>query len=339
MKKQSLFVASAAAAMMFTSVSADAQGRSSGRKAQDEGVQEIPVCRESLGTLAIDDAESRWWRSYDLPNPEAIIKIFVQESRCFTLVDRGRGLEMRGLERDLADSGELQRGSNIGAGQVRAADYFLVPDLVGRNQRSGGGGIGGALGGIIGGTVGGVLGRVKVNKKEANVTLSLVNSRTTVMETVSEGYARKSDVSFRGGGGGLFGRTLGVISGSGYENTQIGQVIVLAYLQAYANLVDDLGGLPADPSLAAPLADGEEAMATVAASGPRNLGITRDAFNRIDQGMTLDEVNGLIGTQGDREAFSGNVSTYIWRASLDSPSWIMGTFTDGRLTGLQKAGM
>lgn len=337
MKVQPLFVAAATAALMVTSVSAEAQGRSSGRKAQDEGVQEIPVCRESLGVLAIDDAESRWWQRYDLPNPEAIIKIFVQESGCFTLVDRGRGLEMRGLERDLADSGELQRGSNIGAGQVRAADYFLVPDLVGRNKRSGGGGIGGALGGLIGGTVGGMLGRVKVNKKEANVTLSLVNSRTTVMETVAEGYARKSDVSFRGGGGGLFGRTLGAISGSGYENTQIGQVIVLAYLQAYANMVEDLGGLPADPSLAAPQSDNGDTIAS-AASSADTYGVSREAFNRIDQGMTVDQVSQVIGFDGDRESFAGSVSTYIWRSDPQSTAWIMGTFTDGALTGLQKTG-
>lgn len=337
MKKQAILLALGAASMM-ASVPGSAQDRSSGRKAQDEAVQEIPTCSRNLGTIAIDDAESRWWRRYDLPNPEAIIKILVQESGCFTLVDRGRGLEYRSRERDLADSGELQRGSNIGRGQVRAADYFLIPDLVGRNKRSGGGGIGGALGGIIGGGIGGVLGRVKVNKKEANVTLSLVNSRTTVMETVSEGYARKSDVSFRGGGGGLFGRTLGAISGSGYENTQIGQVIVLAYLEAYADMVGDLGGLPADASLAAPLAEGEESVAATAAVAASNLGISREAFNRIDQGMTVDEVNQIIGMDGDREAFAGSVSTYMWRANINSTEWIMGTFTDGRLTGLQKAG-
>src|SRR5256884_3034831 len=33
-------------------------------------------------------------------------------------------------ERALASSGELSGGSNVGNGQMRAADYVLVPDLV-----------------------------------------------------------------------------------------------------------------------------------------------------------------------------------------------------------------
>lgn len=331
-----LAMAAAAAATVLTSVPAEAQGRSSGRKAQDEGVQEIPVCRKKLGTIAIDEPENRWWTRYDLPNPEAILKVFVAKSGCFSIVDRGRGLELRGVERDLADSGELQRGSNIGRGQVKAADYFIVPDLVGRNDRSGGGGIGGALAGALGRRAfGGILGGVKVNKKEANVTLSLVNSRTTELERITEGYARKSDVSFRGGAGGFFSGTLAAIGGSGYENTQIGQVIVLAYLQAYRDMVDQLGGLPVNPSEAAPLAEGESATFETAATG---YGVTRDAFNQIEPGMTVEEVNAIVGFEGDREGFSSNSSTYMWRANQDGDSWITGTFENGKLSGLDKVG-
>ncbi|GAA4043331.1 CsgG/HfaB family protein [Parerythrobacter jejuensis] len=322
------FLSLACVAAIFTSVPADAQSRSSGRKAQDQGVQEIPRCQQSLGTLAIDEAQSRWWVRYNLPNPEALIKVLVNESGCFNLVDRGRALRMRRGERDLADSGELQRGSNFGRGQVKAADYYMIPDLVGRNNRSGGGGIGGALAGALGSRVlGGVLGRVKVNKKEANVTLSLVNARTTEISRVTEGYARKSDVSFRGGGGGLFGGTLAAIGGSGYENTQIGQVIVLAYLQAYSDMVTQLGGLPQNPSATS--------SATVQATG---YGITRDGFSRIKRGMTVEQVNAIIGFQGDEEGFAGSVSTYMWREGQGANSHIMGVFNDGKLTGKSKAG-
>ena len=45
-------------------------------------------------------------------------------------------------------------GSNLGKGQVKAADYFLEPNIVSANKNSGGGGIGaaaGALGGLFGG--------------------------------------------------------------------------------------------------------------------------------------------------------------------------------------------
>ena len=38
------------------------------------------------------------------------------------MIDRNGGMAMRNQERDLNDSGDLQRGSNIGRGQVLAAD-------------------------------------------------------------------------------------------------------------------------------------------------------------------------------------------------------------------------
>ena len=41
------------------------------------------------------------------------------------------------MERAMADNGELQRGSNIGKGQVNAADYFLEPDIVTLEQQFG----------------------------------------------------------------------------------------------------------------------------------------------------------------------------------------------------------
>ena len=46
----------------------------------------------------------------------------------------------------------------------------------------------------------------------------------------------------------------GAVGGGGYQNTDIGQVIVLAYLDAYKQLVTQLGGLPENASAAAPKA-------------------------------------------------------------------------------------
>ena len=244
----------AASAIALASTPALAQGKSSGRKAQEKGQAQIPVCTRKLGTIAIVEPDNNWWQSLGLGSPEAVIKLFVMKSGCFGLVDRGRGLQNRNIERALADSGELQDGSNIGRAQVKAADYFIVPDIVSKNERSGGGGLGAALGGALGGGFfGGIAGGLSVNKKEANVLLTLVNSRTTEQERMTEGYARRSDWSFGGGAGGFWGSFAG-IGGGGYTDTDIGQVIVLAYLNAYTDMVTQLGGLPADPSAAAPQA-------------------------------------------------------------------------------------
>jgi curli biogenesis system outer membrane secretion channel CsgG len=244
----------AVAALAVAASPAAAFNQSSGRKAQEKAQAEIPVCTKKLGTIAVVEPDNNWWQSLGLGSPEAIIKVFVMKSGCFGLVDRNKGLASRNIERALADSGELQDQSNIGRGQVKAADYFIVPDIVSSNSNSGGGGVGAALGGVLGrGLFGAVAGGLSVSKKEANVTLTLVNSRTTEQERLTEGYARKSDWSFGGGGGGFWGGFAGV-GGGGYQNTEIGQVIVLAYLNAYTNLVTQLGGLPENPSAAAPAA-------------------------------------------------------------------------------------
>ena len=222
---------------------------SESRKMQTNATQQIPQCARPLGVLAIVEPETQWWRVLNLGSPEAIIKVFVQNSRCFTIVNRGRSMQSRAMERALADSGELQKGSNLGKGQVKAADFFLEPNIVTANQNSGGGGVGaaaGALGGLFGGfghVVGGLAGGINVKKGEANVTLSVVNARTTE-EYVVEGYARKKDISWGAGGGAGWWGGFAAAGASGYQNTEIGQVIVLAYLDAYTKLVGQLGGIP-----------------------------------------------------------------------------------------------
>ncbi len=232
-----------------------AQAQSSGRKAQEQSAAELPTCTQKLGTVSIVEPDDNWWRALGLSSPEAVIKLFVMRSGCFGLVDRGRGLSSRNIERALADNGELQEGSNIGKRQVKAADYFLVPDLVTSNNNSGGSGIGGLVGGLIGNrTLGALAGGLSVKSKEATVMLTLVNARTTEQERISEGYFRKKDLKFALGGGGGWWGGFGAVGGQGYENTAIGQVITLAYLDAYKQMVGQMGGLPLDPSAAAPQA-------------------------------------------------------------------------------------
>nr|WP_294846765.1 CsgG/HfaB family protein [uncultured Sphingomonas sp.] len=234
---------------------------SSARQDQNRGTAEIPVCARNLGTIAIVEPDNQWWREFNLGSPEAILRVFVQKSGCFKLVNRGRSMQSRAMERALADQGELQAGSNLGKGQVKAADYFLEPNIVTANRNSGGGGIGAGLGGAIGGmfggagrVLGGIAGGINVKKGEANVTLSIVNARTTEEDALVEGYFRKKDLGWAGGGGAFWGGGVGGVGATGYQNTEIGQIIVLAYLDAYKKLVAEMGGLPANASAAAPRA-------------------------------------------------------------------------------------
>jgi curli biogenesis system outer membrane secretion channel CsgG len=211
---------------------------------------DVHVIKDLLAHLALGQARRCWIsRSASVDLPWSIC----------AMIEKLR-IQSRAMERALADQGELQAGSNLGKGQVKAADYFLEPNIVTANRNSGGGGIGaaaGALGGLFGGGgafVGGLVGGINVKKGEANVTLSVVNARTTE-ETVVEGYARKKDISWGAGGGGGWWGGFAAVGGHGYQNTEIGQVIVLAYLDAYTRLVGQLGGLPANASAAAPQAN------------------------------------------------------------------------------------
>src|SRR3954467_4014629 len=139
------YLAGAALAFVSSPALADA---SSGHKDQARGEAQIPICSHKIGTLAIVPPDKEWWRELNLGSPEAIIKVFVAQSGCFSMVNRDRSMNSRAMERALAEQGELQRGSNFGKGQVKAADYFLQPDIVTTNANSGGGGAGAAVGGF-----------------------------------------------------------------------------------------------------------------------------------------------------------------------------------------------
>ena len=132
----------ALAAALFIPVVAFAGDQTEGQK-NEQRENQIPRCSHRLGTVAIVEPERNWWSEYNLGSPEALIKIFVMRSGCFGLVDRGKGMAAIQRERELAGGGELRQGSNMGKGQIKAADYVLVPDLVSQNRDSGGTNIGG----------------------------------------------------------------------------------------------------------------------------------------------------------------------------------------------------
>ena len=239
--------ASLALAAAFAATPALAQyGADSHRPA---GTPELPHCATPVGTASIKEPERNWWGPLGLGSPESLIKLMASRSGCLRIVDRNGGLAMREQERELGASGELQRGSNLGRGQVKAADYAIIPDITDSNSDAGGGGVGGALGGIVGGRFGAVLGGVKVKRSEAHVLLTLVNIRTTEQEYVAEGTAQKTDVGWGAGGGYAF---FGAVGG-GYSNTDIGKVIAAAYLNAFVDLVHHLQGVaPGEASAQAP---------------------------------------------------------------------------------------
>jgi curli biogenesis system outer membrane secretion channel CsgG len=213
------------------------------QKTQEATMNDVPHCSRKLGTVSVMDGDDpSAWTQFQLSGPQKLIKVLVQRSGCFNLVDRGSGLSAAQRERDIGGGLGLQRGSNVGQGQIKAADYVLVAEVQAANHNSGGSSIAGGIGGLLGGrAVGGLLGGIGSKKMEANTVLSLTNVRTTETISTTDGYAAKNSISFGVGGGGFFGGGAAAAVGGGYDNTDIGRIVTLAFIQAYSKMVTELG--------------------------------------------------------------------------------------------------
>jgi hypothetical protein len=199
-------------------------------------------CASPLGTVSLIENQSAGWytilrNEYKLPPTANLLRLLVQQSTCFVVVERGAaGMNAMGRERDLMASGEMRQGSNFGRGQMVASDYGLSPEIVFSNTNAGG--MGGGLGGLVGGRYSGVLAAVGGNlqTKEASALLTLIDNRSGVQVAASEGSASKTDfgafgsVFGSGGAGGL----------GGYTNTAQGKVISAAFMDAFNQMVVSL---------------------------------------------------------------------------------------------------
>ena len=238
----------AVVALLGTSTASAGEPRqakpSNAEKLQRQAMTDVPHCARKLGTISIMDGDDpSGWTQFQLAPPQKLLKVMVQRSGCFNLVDRGSGLAAAEKERAIGNGLGLQRRSNVGLNQIKAADYVLVAEVQASNRNAQGSGAAGAVGGMLGGPFGGLIGGIRSRKMEANTVLSVTNVRTTETIATSEGYAAKNDISF-GGGGGIFGGGFGAAGvGGGYDNTDIGRIVTLAFIDAYAKLVNDMGGI------------------------------------------------------------------------------------------------
>lgn len=196
-------------------------------------------CDESLGTLAMEeDVRAPWYsqlRQYNLGSTIPVLRLMIQQSNCFVIVERGAGLQSMQRERDLMRGEEGRAGSNMGGGQMVAADYLMRPSIQFSGKTGGGGGgLGGLLPGSLGAAVGAVSGNVGVN--EASTTLLMVDIRSGVQISAAEGSGKNYDFGLFGSAftGGLAG------AGGGYSNTPRGKVVVAAFADSYNQMVKAL---------------------------------------------------------------------------------------------------
>ncbi|MET0986247.1 MAG: CsgG/HfaB family protein, partial [Steroidobacteraceae bacterium] len=158
LRKLSLFAFMTSAILTSTAATAgptDMKKGSGGSEVQgsagpggSQGDAGLEKCDKPMGAMAVVEPQSEIMTAlsrYNLQSPTGIIRMMIQQSNCFIVVERGIGMRNMKQERELADAGELREGSSMGGGQMVGADFVLTPAVVFSEDDAGG--MGGALAG------------------------------------------------------------------------------------------------------------------------------------------------------------------------------------------------
>jgi hypothetical protein len=193
----------------------------------------LETCDQPIGTAALVQSDRSQHATADLPSPVPVLKLLMQQSGCFTVVSRGATGEALQRERELADQGATQSGSDLGEGQLKAADFIIKPSVLFKDANAGGGGA--ALGSLVSAWTGFAIGGGLKNK-QAQTLLSATNVRTGVQEAVAEGSAEKYDLAL--GFGGFTGNVAG--AAGAYQSTDIGKIVMAALMDAHNKLTGQI---------------------------------------------------------------------------------------------------
>lgn len=197
-----------------------------------QGDNGLEHCDKPMGAVAVHEVQQDmlgYLRRYNLQSPVPLIRLMIQQSNCFIVVERGVGMQNMAQERQLAASGQARQGSNVGEGQMVAADFVLTPGVVFSENNAGG--VGAGVANYFGRTAGAIAGGLKF--KEAQTSMLLADTRSGVQVAAAEGSTKKADIRL---GGSLWGGGTATSAG-GYGNTNEGKILAAAYMDNYNNLV------------------------------------------------------------------------------------------------------
>jgi hypothetical protein len=213
-----------------------ATGSAGGAGAQNVN-SKLGRCDRPAGTIAlVEDTSLDWYRAYldkyRLGSTTPVLRLLIQQSNCFIVVERGRAMANMAQERALQNSGELRQSSNFGKGQMVSADYSLTPEVL--ISARGTSGLGAGLAGMGGrlGLLGAIAGGIQTN--ESAVMLTLVDNRSGVQVAAAEGSSSNTDFSL----GAVLVGSSGAGGAGGYTNTPQGKVVAAAFTDAYNNIIN-----------------------------------------------------------------------------------------------------
>jgi curli biogenesis system outer membrane secretion channel CsgG len=285
-----------------------ATGSAGGASAQNVNAK-LGRCDRPAGTVAlVEDSSLDWYRAYyekyRLGSTTPVLRLLIQQSNCFIVVERGRAMANMQQERALQNSGELRNNSNFGKGQMVSADYSLTPEVL--MSARGTSGLGGALGGLgrRAGIIGAIAGGISTN--EAAVMLTLVDNRSGVQVAAAEGSSSNTDFNL----GAVIVGSSGFGGAGGYTNTPQGKVVTAAFTDAYNNIIgavknyspQSMGdrGMGTGGRLAVEGASQPQgapvATSQAAGAGPAVSMSVRDAQNKLNQlGYNVGAPDGQMG--------------------------------------------
>ena len=110
-----------ATSALFAASASPADAQIFGRRNNAETRQvlnEAPRCSQNLGTVAIAETQGVLFDQMGLGAPTELLRAVIRDSGCFTLIERGPGMDLVERERSLG-----------GAARVRTADFVLVAEL------------------------------------------------------------------------------------------------------------------------------------------------------------------------------------------------------------------
>ncbi|MCC6473812.1 MAG: peptidoglycan-binding protein [Burkholderiales bacterium] len=235
--------------------------------ASSNAAPSLEKCGKPFGTIAVVEPQAQIAAAlarYNLPAPTALLRLMIQQSNCFQVVERGMAMQNIMQERALAQAGQLQSDSNIGKGQLATADFLLTPQVAFSENNAGGAGLAavGSLFGALGRTVGAVAGGMKF--RQAQTTLLMSDARSGIQVAAAEGNVEKADWAVGG--------FLGGVGAGAYTNTAEGKVVAAALLDNYNNIVRAIRNQPSLIQARPSTASQQNAAASVQAGDGLNAG-------------------------------------------------------------------
>lgn len=188
-----------------------------------DAAEQLQRCEQPLGTVGLQDTGDPY-----VP----ILRMLVQQSNCFIVVERGRAYGNVDFERQLKQAGATRNADGAAAqGQLLAADYTLVPSVT--YAEPSGFALTTGLGGLFGRTRSNQMdASAQVQTLGASTTLLLVDNTSGAQIVAAQGSAKNVNL---GAGVGVLG---GLVAGvNAYAATPQGKIVAAALLDSYNKLV------------------------------------------------------------------------------------------------------